>query len=692
MSAARPTVLCDSCKVHTAIAKVEGAGPSGVQWLCRACVADLLRRTAPDTAVDVVQASRPSAASAPPHSAPRPALTKASPVTFQPLSGSIAAIPLSGAARDADADDVSEDSDDDANDAALLETRQFASVPVERLLASIAQRADAAATVGHAKRAALLLRTRPSARDVCGECEVIVLPRQAGAALRFRGVGVLLLSADGSVLKLHAKGRPSGALVLTLNTILSELSGFGRFSVCPSGTEELLLLDSAKKTRVSCDRQRELEAAAASTARREFVRQQSLTLLGEKPPKPPAPRAAPSAPTGSAPLPPSSPKAKNTQQDGSSLLAALQASEAAAESPAEQWNAQNPHFSKMVWYWAKRAMLGALCHEADRAFRDGARDIPFVRAETTSKCLQHCASLMKLRIEKETTKAAPDFRPKAAFISSSARLTFVLDKLFVSGSRALKMNVPFVEVLFKMESHWVQLRGKLIGTTKQPPIDDLFGSASPVAQSRRHTSQLSTASSDRTGGRRPASSAISSTAAPPEPPPPAVPPPPADNGWLSVDVDNVDAILAAYRAQNASESDGGAAKRSEAKPGAAGDSLTRGEAKASRKAVVIDGGALGGSGGGGSSSSSRSSRSSRSGGSSAKEKLERSKSANSSSKSASSSTKSSVAPREPSPPAPRKQPSFESPAMFADDSDDEPQNSDDDDDDDVDLSVIPKLK
>jgi hypothetical protein len=613
-------------------------------------------------------------------------------VTFQPLSGSIAAIPLSGAARDTDADDVSEDSDDDANDAALLETRQFASVPVERLLASIAQRADAAATVSHAKCAALLLRTRPSARDVCGECEVIVLPRQAGAALRFRGVGVLLLSADGSVLKLHAKGRPSGALVLTLNTILSELSGFGRFSVCPSGAEELLLLDSAKKTRVSCDRQRELEAAAASTARREFVRQQSLTLLGEKPPKPPAPRAAPPAPTGSAPLPPSSPKAKDTQQDGSSLLAALQASEAAAESPAEQWNAQNPHFSKMVWYWAKRAMLGALCHEADRAFRDGARDIPFVRAETTSKCLQHCASLMKLRIEKETTKAAPDFRPKVAFISSSARLTFVLDKLFMSGSRALKMNVPFIEVLFKIESHWVQLRGKLIGTTKQPPIDDLFGSASPVAQSRRHTSQLSTASSDRTGGRRPASSALSSTAAPPEPPPPAVPPPPADNGWLSVDVDNVDAILAAYRAQNKSEPDS-AAKRSEAKTGAAGDSLTRGEAKASRKAVVIDGGAMGGSGGGGSSS-----RSSRSGGSSAKEKLERSKSANSSSKSSSSSsTKSSVAPREPSPPAPRKQASFESPAMFADDSsDDEPQNSDnddhDDDDDDVDLSVIPKLK
>ena len=57
--------------------------------------------------------------------------------------------------------------------------------------------------------------------------------------------------------KLHAPGRPSGALVLTLNVILPVLS-FGRWRVAPSGGEELLLLDNVADTRLSLDFQREI--------------------------------------------------------------------------------------------------------------------------------------------------------------------------------------------------------------------------------------------------------------------------------------------------------------------------------------------------------------------------------------------------------------------------------------------------
>jgi hypothetical protein len=591
-------------------------------------------------------------------------------------------------------DEVSEDSDDEANNVAANETKNWSSVPVDRLLQSIAGRAGAAETVAAASAAATALKSRAKLRDVCGESEVLVLPKQAGAALRFRGVGVLLITADCNDIKLHAKGRPSGALVLTLNTILAQLGGFDRFSVCPSGGDELLLLDSLKKTRVSLDHQRVLEASTARNTRRQLVRHQSEAALG-----PAAPDARPPPPSGAGPAPARQAPVPVGKTNSDALLEAIKVAEKRSDEPPqrsssarreqdaiaerakkkEEWDVRHPQFTKLVWYWAKRTLLGVLCHEADRLHRGQTRTQPFLRAKTTGECVHYCRIVMKQRIEKETSPTEPDYAPKSTFVESDQRITYVLDKLFVSGSRALQMDAPFTEVLFRMESHWTQLRGALIGTLKQPSLADLAprSVASGGGSERRHTSHLITDDNDSgksRSARSESKSKAAAAAAPSTSGGKGTSDPPA-NAWMSVDVDNIDDVLSAWRQASAPANAEGAG---------GGGSLTRGEAKKEKKDDEHK-----------------------------KEKKEKKESSSSSDKkghSSSASAKKSASARSatsapPVAPAARRNitqsdvllDAAVAPSMFAgDDSSDEEivigLGANDDSDDDVDLSVIPKLK
>jgi hypothetical protein len=144
---------------------------------------------APAGAKPTVPAPSPVAGRA--ASVSRPQLTKTgSQISFKILDGAFVK-PATTSPAPAVVDespDVSEDSDDDGLDADLLETQEFITVPVAKLMKSVNSRPNYADFVANAKRMTDTMRNSPPGRYAFADFDVVVFaPGNVGqAALRFK--------------------------------------------------------------------------------------------------------------------------------------------------------------------------------------------------------------------------------------------------------------------------------------------------------------------------------------------------------------------------------------------------------------------------------------------------------------------------------------------------------------------------